>query len=81
MMLVWLILIPLVGGVLAWLAGRLGDRMPRWISLVAFGIDLLLVLLLWVEHPSEVDLTANHAWFVEVGTMDYESGYRLSPCY
>jgi len=65
-MLVWLILIPLVGGVLAWFFGRLGDRWPRWISLVAFGIDLLLVLLLWVEHPGEVDLTANRAWFVEV---------------
>ncbi len=65
-MLVWLILIPLVGGVLAWLFGHLGDRWPRWISLFAFGIDLALVLLLWVEHPGEVDLTANRAWLIEV---------------
>ncbi|MGD0234855.1 MAG: NADH-quinone oxidoreductase subunit M [Syntrophorhabdales bacterium] len=66
MMLVWLILIPLVGGVLAWAFGHLGNRWPRWVSLIAFGIDLLLVLLLWAEHPGEVDLTANRVWFVEV---------------
>jgi NADH-quinone oxidoreductase subunit M len=66
MMLVWLILIPLVGGVLAWLFNRAGNRWPRWISLFAFGIDLALVLLLWVEHPGEVDLTANRAWFAEI---------------
>ena len=66
MILVCLVLIPAAAGVLAWLLGRAGNRWPRWVSLIAFGIDLLLVLLLWAEHPGEVDLTANRAWFVEV---------------
>jgi NADH-quinone oxidoreductase subunit M len=66
MILVWLILIPAAAGVLAWLFGRLGDRWPRWISLIALGTDLLLVVLLWAQHPGEVDFTAGRAWFVEV---------------
>ncbi len=66
MMLVLLILIPSVAGPLAWFFGRMGNRWPRWISLIAFSIDLLLVLLLWADHPGEVDFTANRAWFVEV---------------
>src|SRR5512137_1653168 len=66
MILVCLVLIPAAAGVLAWLLGCAGNRWPRWVSLIAFGIDLLLVLLLWAEHPGDVDLTANRAWFVEV---------------
>jgi NADH-quinone oxidoreductase subunit M len=66
MMLVWLIIIPAVGGLVAWLFGRTGDRWPRWISLIAFAIDLLLVLLLWAEHSGEVGFTANGAWLVEI---------------
>jgi len=41
-MLVWLIAIPLVGGVLAWWAGRHQPQWPRWISLAALGINLLV---------------------------------------
>ncbi|HUJ88572.1 MAG TPA: NADH-quinone oxidoreductase subunit M [Syntrophorhabdales bacterium] len=68
MILALLILIPSVAGALAWFFGRMGNRWPRWISLIAFGIDLLLVLLLWANYPGEVDFTANRAWFVEVQT-------------
>ena len=42
MILVSVIGILLIGGVLAWLAGRWSERLARWISLVAIGIDLVL---------------------------------------
>ncbi len=66
MMLTCFIIVLLVAGMLAWLFGRLGNRWPRWISLAAFAVDLLLAVLLWMEHPSEVDLTAGREWFLEV---------------
>jgi NADH-quinone oxidoreductase subunit M len=66
MILLWLILIPAIAGVLAWALGRTGNRWPRWISLIAFAIDLALVVLLWFEHPGEVDFASNNAYFLEV---------------
>ena len=49
MMLVWLIVIPLVAGMLAWLTARWSTQAPRWISLAAAALDLLLTLVLWMR--------------------------------
>lgn len=47
MTLLWLILIPLVGGLLAWLAARVSDQAPRWISLAASVLAFAVTLALW----------------------------------
>jgi len=47
MTLVWLILIPLLGGLVAWAAARWGSSWPRWISLAALGLDLVVALQVW----------------------------------
>ena len=47
MILIALILIPQAGGALAWILGRRGDRWPRWISIAALLLDLILALSLW----------------------------------
>ena len=52
MILVSVIGILLVGGVLAWLAGRWSERLARWISLVAIGIDFVLAAIVWAGEPS-----------------------------
>ena len=52
MILVSVIGILLVGGVLAWLAGRWIERLARWISLVAIGIDFVLAAIVWAGEPS-----------------------------
>jgi NADH-quinone oxidoreductase subunit M len=49
MILVWLILIPFIGGVVAWFAARWNARAARWISLVAIALDLILALALWAQ--------------------------------
>src|SRR5438477_12996108 len=48
MILVSVIGILLIGGVLAWLAGRWSERLARWVSLVAIGIDFVLAAIVWV---------------------------------
>ncbi len=65
MILIWLILIPLMGGLLAWLFSRGNDRLPRWISLIALIIDFILVLLLWMQYPERAGLT-NGSWLVDI---------------
>lgn len=66
MMLVWLIVIPLVAGMLAWLTARWSTQAPRWISLAAAALDLLLTLVLWIRGESPATAGATTAWFTEV---------------
>jgi NADH-quinone oxidoreductase subunit M len=49
--LTWLILIPLVGGVLAWIAARWSALASRWIALTAAVIDFGIALALWQKFP------------------------------
>jgi NADH-quinone oxidoreductase subunit M len=69
MMLLWLILIPLIAGPLAWAAGR-DPRWPRWIAFVAMGLDLILTLVLFVQsdaaraNPSDRWLASWHVPWV-----------------
>lgn len=53
MMLLTLVLVPLVGGLVAWVAARWGDRGPRYISLGALAVDLSLLAWLGVSPPGE----------------------------
>ncbi|MBU6481891.1 MAG: NADH-quinone oxidoreductase subunit M [Nitrospirae bacterium] len=66
MMLVWLIVIPLVAGMLAWLTARWSTQLPRWISLAAAVLDLVLTLVLWMRSGSAVAAGAATVWFAEV---------------
>jgi len=64
MILVWLIAIPLVGGVLAWLLAGLAPSAARWISLLAIAADLVLALTLW--QPGAVDVGTTGVWLTEL---------------
>ena len=50
MILLWLILIPLVAGVLAWASARWSASAARWIALIAVLIDFALALSLWIRQ-------------------------------
>jgi NADH-quinone oxidoreductase subunit M len=65
MTLVWLILIPLIGGVLAWIAARWSELAPRWISLLASILGFGLSLGLWSRYSSEVHLSSSGQWLME----------------
>ncbi len=57
MILVWLILILLLGGGLAWLGERWGSKMPGWISVAVLAFDLVLVAGIWVVSEPSLALT------------------------
>jgi len=50
MILCWLVLILLTGGLIAWITGRWNPVLPRFISLIAISIDLLLVISIYLNR-------------------------------
>jgi NADH-quinone oxidoreductase subunit M len=51
MILAWLLILPTVAGLLAWLTGRWGSRGSRWVCVFALAVMMALTLLLWVRNP------------------------------
>jgi NADH-quinone oxidoreductase subunit M len=45
-----LILIPFVGGLLAWLSEKQSTALPRWIALITMTVVFGLSLYLWLGH-------------------------------
>ena len=66
MMLLALILVPLAGGLAAWIAGRWSALAPRVISLLAMVVELALALALWAASTGPVEITPSGAWLAQV---------------
>ncbi len=60
MILVWLILIPFIGGLLCWQAERFGDRAPRWIALATMLLELVMVLGIWAGSDFPLQIGRAH---------------------
>jgi len=65
MILPLLILVPLIGGVLAWLMNSWDPKLPRWVSLLTVTADFLLTLVLWIIHAGRITLSARAGWLDE----------------
>jgi len=52
MVLIWLMVVLLVAGILAWLTAHCSTQLPRWISLVSIGLDLVLTAHIWAGRAS-----------------------------
>ncbi|WP_242917667.1 NADH-quinone oxidoreductase subunit M [Pontibacter liquoris] len=58
MILAWMLVILMAGGLLAWLAQRWHTALPRWIALAAVAADFILALSLWAQTP-ELSITTS----------------------
>jgi NADH-quinone oxidoreductase subunit M len=65
MILFWLILTPLIGGLLAGFSGRRNGALPRWLSLGCLAIDFALVLVLCATHYGAA-VTHNGTWLAQI---------------
>jgi NADH-quinone oxidoreductase subunit M len=65
MILVWLILIPFIGGVLCWQSERFGLNVPRWIALFTMLSVLALAVWLWLTGDYSLAATQQSAWSQE----------------
>ncbi len=64
MILAWLIIIPLMGGLAAWFLGRMHSNWARWLSLASLILDVVLLLYLWPVPSAEAAL-GRSMWFIE----------------
>src|SRR5574338_1715760 len=60
MILTLLIVRPVIGGILAWIAGRWSKQLPRWIALVTMIRHLAIVVFVWAATP------VHPGWLVEI---------------
>ncbi|MDF0750972.1 NADH-quinone oxidoreductase subunit M [Marinobacter sp. 71-i] len=65
MILVWLILIPFVGGLLCWQADLWGDRAPRWIALATMLFVLVISVVLWITGDFALPGESSRHWLLE----------------
>lgn len=66
MILIWLIIVLLAGGVLAAIAARWNSALARWIALVSTVIDFVLVLYVWISHAGQITLLDSGAWLAQL---------------
>lgn len=72
MILTWMIIIPIVGGLLAWIAGRWSALASRWVALLATLVNFGITLALWTRFPVEMGpgkafLEVNVPWVRSLG--------------
>ena len=65
MILLWLIIIPLAGGLAAWLLDRKNSAAARWVSLAALVIDAVLLISFWSGSSIQAGLSSG-AWVMEL---------------
>jgi NADH-quinone oxidoreductase subunit M len=64
MILVWMIAIPTIGGVLAWLLSRRHAGWPRWVALAALAIDLVPALILTTRSVAGDFVPPGGPWLI-----------------
>ncbi|SFR65466.1 NADH dehydrogenase subunit M [Marinobacter daqiaonensis] len=65
MILVWLILIPFLGGLFCWQAERWGDKAPRWIALATMLFVLVISIVLWWTGDFSLPDGGQSPWLLE----------------
>jgi NADH-quinone oxidoreductase subunit M len=62
MILVFLIIIPIAGGIAALFTGDRHPLLGRWLSLASMALDLLLAIVLWISHAASYSLSYQEGW-------------------
>ncbi|HEV2248506.1 MAG TPA: NADH-quinone oxidoreductase subunit M [Terriglobia bacterium] len=66
MILLWLIIVPALGGLLGWLLDHWNRLWSRWLVLVAMLAELALTLVAWRISPGPMQFTGGGIWFLQL---------------
>jgi NADH-quinone oxidoreductase subunit M len=66
MILIYLIVVLIAGGLIAWISERGGDNLPRWVSLLSLSISAVIVTVLWIDFYPESDILQLSAWMIDL---------------
>ena len=72
MILIWFILLPLIGGAVAWLSERLDPALPRWIALIALFLTFGLAFGICVQSPGIIGFSSGNGHGVWLAEFDHE---------
>lgn len=64
MILLWLIVILMAGGIVAWIAEQWKPMLSRWISLLALVVNFILTIFLWIQQPEMIERSQS-SWLVQ----------------
>jgi NADH-quinone oxidoreductase subunit M len=82
MILLWLLIITAGAGAVAWLVGGRSPRASRWVSLIALGVDLALLILAWASGGVPADqpwlLQVDYPWIAPLGIRFHLAADGLS---
>ena len=65
MILVWILILPLLSGILVWSTGEGNRRWARAATIVALAFDTLLLIWLWGRHSGFADVTGKAEWIAQ----------------
>ncbi len=65
MILVWLIAIPIVGGLAAWTAGKAHEQASKWVALFTMVAEFALAVLLWVRYYQAATTSEAGVWLIQ----------------
>jgi NADH-quinone oxidoreductase subunit M len=80
MMLAWLIIILMAGGLLAWISEQWDRSLPRWIALAALTVDLVITATFWIRNYSGGNLF-EPGWLASVNipwVANFGIGFNLA---
>ena len=66
MILTGLVLWLVAAALLAWIAGRWGKAWPRWVSLVALLIHLVVLIIIWIQYLAPGGQFTQGAWLKQI---------------
>lgn len=68
MILAWLIIILMIGGLLAWFVAKWSSSACRWISLITLIIDFVIIIFIWISYSANISISRAHVWLIELNT-------------
>ena len=76
MILVWMIIVLMAGGLLCWLLAMWNQSLVKWVALLAVLIDLVLAGSLWAQHGG-IPYTDSNSWMIDY-KVDWVPAYGIS---
>jgi NADH-quinone oxidoreductase subunit M len=69
MILLWLIIILMTGGILAWITGRKFPLAARWISLISVIADFIIILRILFDYSGQLNISSPPSWVIELNSV------------
>ncbi len=65
MILLWLLIITVGGGIAAWIVGWRSATAAHWVSLISLGVDLALLAFVWAAYGAGTESSADQPWLLQ----------------